>query len=138
MAIIRWDPFALRPWFRWPRWMEEWEWPEWTEPSRGLRIHETDKNIIAEAVVAGVPAENVEVTIEDGVLTIKAEAEEKEEKKKAKRYAAYKYYYTAALAGGQWDKAKAEIEDGVVTISIPKVEERVAKPKKIKVTAKKK
>ena len=80
MAIIRWDPFVLQPWFRWPRWMEEWEWPEWSEPSRGLRIRETDKDIVVEAVVAGVPAENVEVTIEDGVLTIKAEVEEKEEK----------------------------------------------------------
>lgn len=132
MAIVRWDPFALRPWSHWPRWMEEWEWPE---PSRGLRIRETNKDIVAEAVVAGVPAEDVKVTIEDGVLTIKAEAEEKEKKKKAARYAAYKYYYTAALAGGQWGKAKAEVEDGVVTVTIPKV--AVAKPKKIKVTAKK-
>ena len=135
MAIIRWDPFTLRPWFRWPRWLEE-EGLEWPESSRGLRIHETDQDIIAEAVVAGVPAENVEVTIEDGILTIKAEAEEKETKKKGARYAAYKYYYTAALTGGQWDKAKAEVEDGIVTITIPKI--AAVKAKKIKVTAKKK
>ncbi|NIT03847.1 Hsp20 family protein, partial [Candidatus Saccharibacteria bacterium] len=118
MAIVRWDPHSLRPFFRWPRWMEDWEWPE--PAARGLRIHETNKNIIAEAVVAGVPADKVEVNIEDGVLTVKAEAEEKEEKKKAKKYAAYRYYYTAALSGGGWAKAKAEIEDGVLTVTIPK------------------
>lgn len=129
MAIIRWDPFGLRPRFHWP---EEWEWPE---TSRGLKVHETEKNIVAEAVVAGVPAENVEVNIEDGVLTIKAEAKEEEKKKKSARFAAYQYYYTAALAGGQWNKAKAEIEDGVVTVTIPKAE--AAKPRKIKVTARK-
>ncbi len=136
MAIIKWKPFAFQPFFRWPRWLEEWEEPEWGEVSRGLRIHETEKDIVAEAVVAGVPAENIEVNIEDGVLAIKAEAEEKEEKKKAKYYQTYKYYYTAALSGGDWSKAKAEVEDGILTVTIPKAE--AAKPKKIKVTAKKK
>lgn len=136
MAIVKWDPLAFRPWFRWPHWMEEWEGPEWSETSRGLRLQETDKNIIAEAVVAGVPAENIEVTVENGVLTIKAEAEEKEEKKKAKRFAAYQYYYTAALSGGDWPKTKAEIEDGVLMVTIPKA--AAAKPKKVRVTAKKK
>ena len=132
MAIVHRDPFAFQPWFHFPRWMEEWDWPK---PSRGLRIHETDKNIIAKAVVAGIPANEIEVTIEDGILTIKAETEEKEEKKKARRYAAYQYYYTTALSGGQWNKTKAEIEDGVVTVTIPRV--AMAKPKRIKVTAKK-
>lgn len=132
MAIVKWDPLLPHPWFRFPRWLEDWD---WTEPSRGLRLQETDKEIIAEAVVAGVPAEKVEVNIEDGVLTIKASAEEKEEKKKTKRYQAYEYYYTAALSGGQWDRAKAEIEDGVLTVTIPKA--KAAKPQKIKVAAKK-
>ena len=48
--IIRRDPF-FRSLFAWPRWLDEFE-----EPSmqKGLKIHETEKNIIAEAVVAGV------------------------------------------------------------------------------------
>lgn len=133
MAIARWDPFSLHPWHRFPRWMEDEDW-EWFEPSRGLKLHETKKEIVAEAVVAGVPADKVEVSLDDGVLTIKAKAEEKEEKKKEKRYQVYEYYYTAALSGGQWDKAKAGVEDGVLTVRIPKT---VAKPKKVRVTAKK-
>ncbi len=54
--------------------MEEFE---ETASRRGLRIHETDKNIIAEAVVAGIPADNVDIHIEDGVVKVaisKAEA----------------------------------------------------------------
>jgi HSP20 family protein len=132
MAIVRWNPLGLGPWGRFPRLFDEDS--DWLESSRSLRIRETDKEIIAEAVVAGVPADKVNVNIEDGVLTIKASSEEKEEKKKVQRYQAYEYYYTAALAGGQWEKAKAEIEDGVLTVKIPKA---LAKPKKIQVTAKK-
>lgn len=130
--IIRRDPF--QSFFAWPRWMDEMDFS--TSSQRGLRIHETDKDLIAEAVVAGIPADKVDVNIEDGVLTIKAESKEEEKTREGERKTSYSYYYTAALSGGQWDKAKAEVENGVVKVTIPK-EEKV-KPRKIKVEAKKK
>lgn len=127
--LVRRDPF--RSIFAWPRWIEDFD---ETQTQRGLKIHETDKNIVAEAVVAGVPAEDVEVNIEDGVLTIKAE--KKEEKKNKDEYTStsYNYYYTAALSGGQWDKADAEVEHGVVKVTIPKT--KASRPRKITVKAK--
>ena len=132
-GIIRRDPFKSL--FAWPRWLDEFEEALPTITSqRGLRIHETDKNIIVEAVVAGVPAKEVEVEIEDGVLTIKAEKKKEEKKKGQYQASSYQYYYTCALSGGQWDKAEAEVKDGVVTVSIPKTE--AARPRKIKVKAK--
>ena len=122
MAITRWDPFSLPSLF-----------DEYFESanSRGLKIRETDKDIVVEAVVAGIPAKNVEIHIEDGVLTIKAEAQKEDKENRA----SYQYYYTAALSGGAWDKADADIENGVVTISIPKQES--ARPRKITVKEKK-
>lgn len=129
MAIVKRDPW--RQLFVWPRWLDEFEEPSFSQ--KGLKIRETDKNIVAEAVVAGVPAKNVEVHIEDGVLTIKAEKREEEEKKGEYKASSYQYYYTAALSGGQWDKAQAEIEDGVVTVNIPKA--AAARPRKISVKA---
>ena len=136
MAITRWRPHHLQPLFPWPQWLDDWDWePTWSQ-SRGLKVRETKNNIIAQAVVAGVPVKDVKVNIEDGVLTIKAEAEKKEEKKKTKQYASYRYYYTTALSGGDWLKAKAEVEDGVVTVTIPKA--KSAQPQAVKVTAKKK
>ncbi len=131
--IIRRDPFTS--FFAWPRWLDEFEdlFPTFAR-QRGLRIHETDKDIIVEAVVAGIPAEDVEVNIEDGVLTIKAQKEEEEKKKEQYRKSSYHYYYTCALSGGQWDKASAEVENGIVTITIPKTE--AARPRKITVKAK--
>lgn len=130
--LIRKDPF--RSLFAWPRWMDELDFS--TSSQRGLRIHETDKDLIAEAVVAGIPADKVDVDIEDGVLRIRAETEEKEKTKEGEKKSSYSYYYTAALSGGQWDKAKAEVENGVVKVTIPKEEK--AKPRKIKVETKEK
>ena len=89
-----------------------------------------------EAVVAGIPSKNVDVDIEDGVLTIKAEESKEEKDKNSYRSSSYQYYYTCALSGGQWNKAKAEVEHGVLKVIIPKAE--AAKKRKLKVTTKKK
>lgn len=101
---------------------------------RGLKIHETDKSIVVEAVVAGVPKKDVEVEIEDGVLTIKAESKEEVQTKNEYKVSNYQYYYTTALSGGQWDKSEADVVDGIIKIEIPKTE--AARPRKITVKAK--
>lgn len=126
--LVRRDPF--RSLFAFPR-FDDFE----ESFQRGLKIRETDDAIIAEAVVAGVPAKDVEVHIEDGVMTIKADVSTHEENKDEYKSSSYSYYYTAALSGGQWDKADAEIENGVVHVTIPKAE--AARPQKITVKEKK-
>ncbi len=118
--IIRHDP--LRSLFAFPRFFDD---MDEAMTQRGLKIRETEKELIAEAVIAGVPSNDVEVHIEDGILTIKAEAKEE--------HVSYSYYYTAALSGGQWDKANAEVKHGVVTVTIPKTE--ASRPRKIEVKA---
>ena len=129
--LIKRDP--LRGLFAWPRWLDEFDDTSYTQ--RGLKIYETDKDIVAEAVVAGVPANDIEVHIDDGVLTIKASKVEEEKKTDEYRASSYQYYYTAALTGGQWDKASAVVEDGVITVFVPKT--KAARPQKITVKAKK-
>ena len=121
MQLIKFDPFRsiLDDTFSMP------------SVQKGLKIHETDKSIVVEAVVAGIPKENVEIEIEDGVITIKAETKEESETKGGYKSSSYQYYYTTALSGGQWDKAEAEVNNGVVTIDIPKAES--ARPRKITV-----
>ena len=127
--IVKRDPF--RSLFTFPRWADDFD---FSPTQRGLKIHEDDKNIIIEGVVAGVPSKDVEVHIEDGVLTIKAERSEEKKGKDEYLSSNYQYYYSAALSGGQWDKAEAEVEDGVLTLTIPKTE--AARPRKITVKAK--
>ena len=123
------DPFRSLMGF--PRWFEDFD---DHSSQKGLKIYETDKNIVAEAVVAGIPADNVDIDIEDGVLTIRAEKTDEEKSKNEYSKSSYQYYYTCALSGGQWDKADAEIDNGVVTITIPKMNS--ARPRKISVKPK--
>lgn len=114
MQLVRFDPFKSL--------LEDDVWQ--SSRQSGLKIHETDKSIVAQAVVAGVPSENVEANIEDGILTIKAEF----------KSSSYQYYYTAALSGGEWQKAEAEVKHGILTVTIPKAD--AAKPKKIEIKTK--
>jgi len=134
MAIVKWEPL-FRPW---PRLLEDFEWPE-LEAERGLNVYETENNIVVEAQVPGIPEDKIEVTAEGGVVRIKGEVEEKEEDEKNKKYYCKKarrsfYYSTSIPSRGQWEKAEAEIEDGLVRVTIPKAEEE--KPKKIKIRKK--
>jgi len=134
MAIVRWEPL-FRPW---PRLLDELEWPE-LEVQRGLNVYETEDDIIVEAQVPGIPEDKIEVTAEGGVVRIKGEVEEKEEDEKGKKYYRKEarrsfYYSTAVPSRGQWDKAKAEVENGMVRVIIPKAEEE--KPKKIEIRKK--
>jgi len=124
MQLVRFDPFRslLDDGFGMP------------SLQKGLKIHETDKAIVVEAVVAGVPKKDVEIEIEDGVLTIKAEVKEESETKNEYKSSSYQYYYTTALSGGQWDKADAVVDDGIVKIEIPKT--KAARPRKITVKTK--
>ncbi len=138
MAIVKVDPFYrtfLRPW------LEEDDWLAFSTDTGGLTSYETENEFVVQANVAGVPADEVEVTVDRGVVTIKAEHEETKEEKKKKKVVYQegrlaKYLYTASIpCPVQADKAKAEVENGMVTVTIPKATE--AKPKKIKVTVKK-
>lgn len=124
MQLVRFDPFKSL--------LDDDNWP--TMRQNGLKIHETETDIIAQAVVAGIPAENVEANIVDGVLTIKAEVKEEDKTKDEFKSSSYQYYYTAALSGGDWQKAEAEVKHGILTVTIPKAEE--AKPKKITIKTK--
>jgi len=124
MQLVRFDPFKSL-------WDEDYAMPV---NQRGLKIRETDKSIVVEAVVAGVPKNDVNIEIEDGVLTIKAEAKEEAETKTEYKSSSYQYYYSLPLTGGQWDKAEANVVDGVVKLEIPKTEE--ARPRKITVKSK--
>ncbi len=124
MQLVRFDPFKSL--------LDDDNWP--TVRQNGLKIYETETDIIAQAVVAGIPAENVEANIVDGVLTIKAEVKEEDKSKDEFKSSSYQYYYTAALSGGDWQKAEAEVKHGILTVTIPKAEE--AKPKKITIKTK--
>src|SRR3989344_5413441 len=123
MKIVRRDPFSyVTPFSRWPSVFDD----EWLEDSNDLTVYETDNDLIVKANVAGVSSDKVDVSLEGGVITIKAEHEETEEEKK-QRKVVYRearraqYVYTTTIPSPvQADKAKAEVVDGMLTLTIPK------------------
>jgi HSP20 family protein len=136
MAITRWrDPFSMLNRLAWPIQDED----VWWTDKEGLTVYETDNDVKVEANAAGVPADKVDVSYEGGVLTIQAEYKETEEQQKKKKKV-YKqarearYYYTTSIpCPVKADKITAEMENGVLTVTLPKKEE--TKPKRIKVKA---
>lgn len=144
-SLIRWDPFdeVVSLQRAMDRLMEE----TWPFPSLfrervldlAMDMYETDDSVVVKTAVPGVKPEDIEVTVVGNTLTIKGEtkAEEKvEEKNYIRRERRYgKFARTVALPTHvEPDKAKAEFENGILTLTIPKKEE--AKPKTIEVKAK--
>jgi HSP20 family protein len=102
-------------------------------------MFQTDNEIVVKAAIPGVKADDVQINVTGEVLTIKGETREKEDvKEKAyhlreQRWGSFER--TIALpADVVADKAKAEFENGILTITLPKAEE--ARPKTISIKAK--
>lgn len=139
MAIIKLNPFS--PWVsdHFFPFDEEESWPQ-IKVAEGLDVFETDSDVIIKAAVPGIPADKVEVTFEDGVLRISGKVEENEEEKKKKKvvYSNRKvrvFDYTTTLPRAvKSDDIKADVENGVVTVTAPIATE--AKAKKIEVSKK--
>lgn len=92
-------------------------------------MYEDKDNVIVEAQLAGMDPKNVDVSIENDVLTIKGKSEKKNEvddkdyyKKEIVRGSFYRNVPMPTSVDG--DNAKAEYEEGVLKISVPKVEEK--------------
>jgi HSP20 family protein len=100
-------------------------------------IKETEKEYVVEAEVPGFKKEDITIDIDEDRLTISAEAkEEKEEKKEnyIRKERSYKSMSRSfSIANVLTDKAVAKFEDGILTITLPKKEEKEITGKKISI-----
>ena len=150
MAIERWHPItdlmSLRQ--AMDRLFED----SYVRPSRALTgvdgvgtaaldVYQTPDEVVVKANVPGCKPEDVSIDITGDTLTIKGETKAEQEIKREdylyqeRRYGSFSR--TVILPGGlKSDKAEATIEDGILTLSIPKAEE--VKPRAISVKAKEK
>jgi HSP20 family protein len=105
-----------------------------------LDIVENANELVVKATVPGFKPEDIEINVVDDTLSIKAEtkAEKKEEKEtyllRERRYNALRRSVHLPVTV-EADKATAEFEHGVLTLTLPKAE--AVKPKQIKINAKK-
>ncbi len=104
-----------------------------------IDMYQTENDVVVKAAVPGIKPEDVQINVTGEMLTIKGETREKNEVKdkayhiREQRWGSFERSIslpTLIMA----DKAKAEFEDGVLTITLPKAEE--VKPKTITVKAK--
>ncbi len=104
-------------------------------------VVETPEGFTVKAALPGWKPEDVDVTVENGMLTLKGEWKQEEESKDEKnrwhrreiRYGSFERNI-ALPTEVDADKAKAEFENGILTLTIPKAE--VVKPKQIKIAVK--
>ncbi len=96
-------------------------------PTMRVDISEDEKNIYIEAEMAGLKKEDVKVSIEDNVLTIRGERKQESEEKKKNYHRVERVYgsFSRAFTLGEnidKDNIEAKYEDGVLHLTLPKVE----------------
>ena len=100
-------------------------------------VQEAD-NILVHVSVPGVKPEDIQVTIEEGLLTIKGETktahEERDGNYLIRERRSGRYHRTLRLPDTvDTDNAESRYEDGVLTVTLPKIEGKKAKRLEIKV-----
>jgi HSP20 family protein len=121
--IRRWEPF--REFIE--RFFEE-DFDFSISPRLATDVYETDKDLVVEMQVPGFKKEDIKVSFQDDYLKVEGKAEEEKEEKD-------KNYWRKEIRRGSFvrviplpkkvdpRKAKANFKDGVLKISLPKIEE---------------
>jgi len=105
-----------------------------------IDLFQTDENVIVKATVPGIKPEDLHITITGDVLTIRGEIKAEEEVNDAAYHIRERWYGTFSRSVPLpvpvvADKAKAEFEDGILTLTLPKAAE--VRPKTISIKTKK-
>jgi len=152
MAIVRWEPFrdlvGLQD--RMNRLFDEsfrglnrgsgdedWSLGAWAP---AVDIFEQDGNIVLNAELPGIDAKDVDIRLENNVLTLRGERKVDNEVKRdnyhrvERAYGTFTRSFTLPTVVDQ-EKIKAEYKDGVLKVVLPKREE--AKPKQISISVNK-
>jgi len=146
MALIRWDPFReiaslqerMNRLFsdvrlRTPFGEEEITQGAWIP---AVDIYETNDAIVLQAELPGIPREDIFIEVKDNTLTLKGEKKFEREVKEEnyhrveRSYGSFQRAFTLPGTVEQ-DKVKAKFKDGILEITLPKVEQ--ARPKQIRV-----
>lgn len=150
MSIVRWEPFrdfmtlreAMDRLFQ-----ESFVGPgprEWLAPAEGtlpLDMYQTEDSVVVKSAVPGVKPDDIDITISGNTLSISGETNEEEEVteenyiRRERRHASFSRSVVLP-EGVDPDKAEATFDDGILTLTIPKVPE--AKPEVIKIKGRKK
>jgi HSP20 family protein len=140
MAIIRWDPFREMTQLqnRFDRLFESVSGRQesWLP---AVDVFDQKDAVVLKAELAGMDPDDIQIEVEDNVLTIKGERKFEEKVDDERYYRVERRFgsFQRSLAlpqGVKADQIEANYDDGILTVSVPKAEEE--KPKRIEVQAK--
>lgn len=117
---------------------KEGNWTPEYEGQLAIDVYQTDSDIVIKSTIAGVNPEDIDVTIDNDMVTIRGE------RKNDVQVAEENYYYQECYWGSfsrsvilpcdiETDKASAELKNGILTIYLPKVNK--SRTKKVTVKA---
>ena len=140
-TLMRWDPFTeltdLRTRFdRMLEQMGEGRERMWTP---AIDVVRDEEKLVVRADIPGIKPEEVKIEVEDDVLTVSGEHEERKEEKekdyvrRERRYGSFRRSLTLP-AGVEAKKIKAETHDGVLEVTVPLPKENKKETVEIKPT----
>jgi HSP20 family protein len=146
MNIVRRDPFNIAGWEPF-REIEQtlrqlaspWDRSQRDEVWRPLaNISETDREYLIKAEIPEVKKEDIDITVEDGVLTLRGERKYEKKEGEGNDLRVESFYGTFARSFSlpenvDLTKISAECSDGVLRVHVPKTESRKSKPVSIQV-----
>lgn len=137
--LVKWDPFAELSALQ-----KQFFGDDWISPNKGVNIPTTDvftkdDKLVVEAHLPNFEQQDVNIEIDNGALLISAERHEKQEDKDKQyivRESSSSFYRRIALPKrADADKIEANLDDGVLRVSVPLTP--LPEPKKIAVSSKK-
>jgi HSP20 family protein len=142
MFLVRRDRennLVRSPWFDdavmgWPFWNRFEE--DSTVWSPRVDVKENENEIVVKADIPGVDKKDIKIQVENNIMTIQGERKSEVEEKNANVYRSERFYgafqRTFTLSSRiKSDAIRADYKDGVLTVSLPKVEE--VKPRQIEI-----
>ncbi|MEW6408106.1 MAG: Hsp20/alpha crystallin family protein [Patescibacteria group bacterium] len=108
------------------------------EGQLAIDVYQTDDAIVIKSTIAGVRPEDIDVTVDNDMVTIRGERKQESQVKKENYF--YQECYWGAFSRSvilpcdiETDKISAELKNGVLTVRLPKVDK--SQVKKISVRA---
>ncbi|MBW2038751.1 MAG: Hsp20/alpha crystallin family protein [Deltaproteobacteria bacterium] len=100
-------------------------------------ISETEKEYMITGEIPGIDVKDLDVTLSDGILTVKGEKKEEKEENGEHYHRVERHYGSFERSfripeNVKTEKSKATYKDGVLKLTLPKAEERKAKKIEVK------